>query len=214
MFLHYFTDTKAPGPYCRRVKIRWRVLIRCHKFSKSAATKRWEMPEFQPEISSNCRGQLSFSLSWASMSNLLSVIYYPSLLAYNLFLLLFFLPQKNSSNKTEGLTSSKSLASSSRSKAPSVFFSRWMFKWFFLSLTAVGTGDRQLKITGSRGRREWCQSSQDQSGKMALETVSRIFDVYRQNGSEGEQILRTTREKISSSFKTSSLGIKNQWNSV
>ena len=48
-----------------------------------------------------------------------------------------------------------------------------------------------------------------QSRKMALEIVSRFFDVYRQNGGDGEQILRTAREKISSSFRTSSLGIKN-----
>ena len=42
--------------------------------------------------------------------------------------------------------------------------------------------------------------------KMALDTVSRFFDSYRQKGQEGLEALQLIRENISKSIKESSLG--------
>ena len=49
--------------------------------------------------------------------------------------------------------------------------------------------------------------------KMALDTVSHFFDAYRKGGKNGEQILQSVRQNVSSSFKKSSLGTKHNVNS-
>ena len=43
---------------------------------------------------------------------------------------------------------------------------------------------------------------------MGLDAVSHFFDIYRQNGKNGEEILQSLRENISRSIKRSALGTK------